>query len=203
MPGRDVINGDSMATQCHWQEFTWLSCVRWDCWVMVGSIGLLLLGQWNPYTPIERDIVLTSQGKLSIVEYFSKLKTSWDELRVYLVLPNCNYTKEFILSRYVEGERVHQFLMGLDTEQLRTVWSNLLAMEPLPTLSKAYTTLLEEERQQLMMKGVENRVATEALAFQAAVTNKSKQLSRRRCTHFQGVGHERSQCFKIIGYPPN
>ena len=99
---------------------------------------------------LKREIALTSQGNLSIIEYFTKLKTLWDELGAYLVLPNCNRAKEFSLSRYVEGERVHQFLMGLDTEQFGTVRSNLLAMEPLPTLNKAYATLLREERQLLM-----------------------------------------------------
>ncbi|OIT27141.1 hypothetical protein A4A49_22679 [Nicotiana attenuata] len=27
--------------------------------------------------------------------------------------------------------------------------------------------------------------------------------TRLRCTHFQKVGHEKSRCFKIVGYPPN
>ena len=56
---------------------------------------------------LKRDTALTSQGNLSITEYFTKLKTFWDELGAYLVLPNCNCTKEFSLNRYVEGDRVH------------------------------------------------------------------------------------------------
>jgi len=42
---------------------------------------------------LKRDIALTSQGNLSIAQYFTKLKTLWDELGAYLVLPNCNCTK--------------------------------------------------------------------------------------------------------------
>ena len=64
--------------------------------------------------------------------------------------------------------------MGLDPEQFGTVGSNLLAMEPLPTLNKAYATLLREERQQLVMKGLENKTMIEALTFQATAMNKSK-----------------------------
>ena len=152
---------------------------------------------------LKRDITLTSQGNLSITEYFTKLKTLWDELGAYLVLPNCNCTKDFDLSRFVEGERIHPFLMGLDIEQFGTVRSNLLATEPLPTLNKAYAIVPRDERQQLLMKGMENKAVVEALAFRAAATNKSKQPSRPKCTHCQRVGHEWSQRFEIICYSPN
>lgn len=64
-----------------------------------------------------------------------------------LALPNCNCTKDFNLNRFVEGKHVHEFLMGLDTEQFATIRSNLLAMEPLPTLNRAYAAVLREERQ--------------------------------------------------------
>lgn len=78
---------------------------------------------------------------MSVTEYFTKLKTLWDELGAYLALPNCKCTKDLNFNRFVEGEYVHQFLMGLDTDQFRTVRSNLLAMEPLPTLNKAYAAI--------------------------------------------------------------
>ena len=39
---------------------------------------------------LKQDITLTSQESLSITEYFTRLKTLWDELRAYLVLPNYN-----------------------------------------------------------------------------------------------------------------
>jgi len=55
--------------------------------------------------------------------------------------------------------------MGLDTEQFGTVRSNPLAMEPLPTLNKASTTLLSEERQSLEMKGLENKTVIKGSAF--------------------------------------
>jgi len=71
-------------------------------------------------------------------------------------------------------EKERQFFMGLDPEQFGNVGSNLLAMEPLPTLNKAYATLLREERQQLVMKGLENKTMIEALTFQATAMNKSK-----------------------------
>jgi len=54
-------------------------------------------------------------------EYLTKLKTLW-ELGAYLALPNYNCTKDFNnLNRFLERERMHQFLIGLNTEQFETV----------------------------------------------------------------------------------
>lgn len=105
-----------------------------------------LTEQWNTDTPIEREITHANQGNQIVTEYFTKLKTLWDELNAYLALPNYKCINEFNLSKYFKGEWVHQFLMGLDTDQFGTVRSNLLAMEPLPSLNKVYAAILREER---------------------------------------------------------
>jgi len=47
---------------------------------------------------LKRAITLANQGGQSITEYFTKLKTLWDELGAHLALPNCSCTKEFNLS---------------------------------------------------------------------------------------------------------
>lgn len=96
---------------------------------------------------LKREIALANQGNQTVTEYVTNLKILWDELSAHLVLPNCKCTKEFNLSKHFEGERVHQFLMGLDTEQFRIVRSNLLVVEPLPSLNKVYATILRDERQ--------------------------------------------------------
>jgi len=43
----------------------------------------------------------------------------------------------------------------------------------------------------------------DASAIRAMATNRSKQPSTPRCTHYQKVGHEQSQYFEIISYLPN
>lgn len=57
--------------------------------------------------------------------------------------------------------------MGLDTEQFGTTRSDLLAMEPLPNLNKAYAAVLREERPQILTKGMKSKMVVEALAFRA------------------------------------
>ena len=51
-----------------------------------------------------------------------------------------------------EEERVHQFLMELNGDLYGTVQSNLLATEPLPSLNKVYSTLVQEERVKTMAR---------------------------------------------------
>jgi len=93
--------------------------------------------------------------------------------------------------------------MGLNTERFGTVRSNLLAIEPLPSLNRVYAIVLQEERQQTMAKGMENQTTVEASAFKVVSMNQAKLPNRPRCTHCQKLGHERSQCYELIGYPPN
>lgn len=57
--------------------------------------------------------------------------------------------------------------MGLDTEQFQTTRSDLLAMEPFPSLNEAYAVVLREERQQILTKGMKSKMVVEALAFRA------------------------------------
>lgn len=47
---------------------------------------------------------------------------------------------------------MRQFLVGLDMDQFGTVRSNLLAMEPLPSLNKVYAAILREERPQSLTR---------------------------------------------------
>uniref|UniRef100_A0A7C9AQ24 Uncharacterized protein n=1 Tax=Opuntia streptacantha TaxID=393608 RepID=A0A7C9AQ24_OPUST len=98
---------------------------------------------------LKREITLVEQGSLSVTDYFTKLKSFWDELGTYQVMPRCTCgckcraTKE--IARIMEEEIAHKFLMGLDPMKYNTVRSAILNMEPLPSLNKAYAALVREE----------------------------------------------------------
>lgn len=80
---------------------------------------------------------------MTIAAYYGKLKMLWDELANYEQIPLCSYggCKCGITSKLEkrrEEERVHQFLMGLEDAVYGTMRSNLLAVDPLPSLNSLF-----------------------------------------------------------------
>ncbi|KAJ0010119.1 hypothetical protein Pint_33527 [Pistacia integerrima] len=85
------------------------------------------------------------QQGMSVSTYYTKLKGIWDELNTYSQIPTCTCgSAQAFVER--EKEKVHQFLMGLN-EKYNTVCSQILNIEPLPSLSRVYGLVAQEERQ--------------------------------------------------------
>jgi len=112
-----------------------------------------------------------------------------------------------------------QFLMHLN-EEYEAIRGQILLLDPLPTVNKAYSMIQRVEKQRHVTNsvGIPREVAAsvnrtnisnngeieDASAFFAK--NKTKKdlrkiKSSKFCDHCQRTGHERDQCFKIIGYP--
>ncbi|XP_070011244.1 uncharacterized protein [Nicotiana sylvestris] len=77
-----------------------------------------------------------------------KLKKLWDELRVMRTShgSTCTCAAKAGIKKEEEEDRLHQFLVGLNDTYI-SVRSNLLMMQPPPSLDSAYNTLLQDERQ--------------------------------------------------------
>ena len=121
---------------------------------------------------LRSDLANCRQDGQSIVSYFGKVKTLWDEINNYDQISicictgcRCNLTIE--LERKHEEERVHQFLMGLDEEGYRSVRSNILSIEPLPNLNRAYAMVIQQERVRAMARTKEERGNHMAFAVRA------------------------------------
>ena len=54
-----------------------------------------------------------------------------------------------------------------------------------------------------MENNMKNWSVGEASAFRAMGMNKSIPPNSPKCTYYQKLGHERSQCYKLVGYPSN
>lgn len=95
--------------------------------------------------------------------------------------------------------------MGLNSDLYGTAWSNILSLEPLPTLSKVYAFIAQEERQLALTKGMENCDSMEGEVFKATVsTNRNswssklaRTLGRPRCSYRHKLGHEKKQCYEL------
>ncbi|KAL9447402.1 hypothetical protein AB3S75_014964 [Citrus x aurantiifolia] len=163
---------------------------------------------------LRSDLAKCRQDGQTVAAYFGRLKILWDELSNYVQPPvcscgncTCNLSTQWEKQR--EEERVHQFLMGLDDTIYGTVRSNVIAQDPLPSQSRAYALVVQEERHQTITRTRDVRVEAVSFAVQAPKAQQGAAVSfsnnangeKSVCKHCGKTGHEISSCFKIIGYP--
>lgn len=100
---------------------------------------------------LKSNLANCKQNGDTIMNYFGRLKKLWDELNDFDQIPTCTCKGctcgiSVTLNKKREEEKLHQFLMGLDDVQFRTVRSNILSLDPLPNLNRAYQMEVQEER---------------------------------------------------------
>ncbi|CAH9106380.1 unnamed protein product [Cuscuta epithymum] len=148
---------------------------------------------------------------MSVDEYFTKLMGLYDEL--YRLKPlhactcglcTCNVVAKFAKDR--EEEQLYQFLISIDDEIYGTVRSNLLSQTPLPDISRAHQSFLQEERSRAIARG--KSVAANSHDHHAALQADppkgrpdKHERTKLQCSHCKQRGHEVGNCFKLHGYP--
>ena len=94
-------------------------------------------------------------------------------------------------------------LMGLN-ENFSHAQAQLLLMDPLPFISRAFSLLLQEEQQRSIGSFASS---TSAMAFVvSSSSSKSNSINKQRkeilmCTHCNLPRHTVNKCYKINGYP--
>ncbi|KAF3625553.1 Calcium-binding protein PBP1 [Capsicum annuum] len=119
---------------------------------------------WERYIHIHREINATVQGSSSISSYFTKMRGLWDELNASYVGPQCTCGA---LSKFIQDQQLFQFLKGLN-ETYNTVRSNTLMMTPLPSISKIYGLLQQDESQKKNQPGIPN-FSSDLVSFHASI----------------------------------
>lgn len=159
---------------------------------------------------------------MSVVDYFGKLQILWDELGSYEPIIactcggcscgkctcggcKCDFSK--VMQKRMDVERFHQFLYGINDELYGNVRSNLLSQDPLPTLDRAYQTLLQEEkvRNSSRAKSECDDVLTLAVKSDGNKFDRfrydGKDKSNLVCSFCNRTGHQVNNCFSKNGYP--
>ncbi|XP_074270640.1 uncharacterized protein LOC141594527 [Silene latifolia] len=136
------------------------------------------------------------------VTYCKDARLLWDDLKERFSINKAAIARQ-------DNERLHKFLMGLDASLYGTIRSNQLALDPLPTLNRAYQVVLQKER----LRGGSGAVVEDVTDIMACAVRRDSQPSsstvdwrtlrdnekqeKRKllCSHCTGRGHEVHSCF--------
>lgn len=96
-------------------------------------------------------ICTLQQDHQPLVTYYDTLKSYWDELSTYDTIHKftCGAFKTLKIFQETERTGVYQILMGLN-DTYSHIRSQMLAMDPLPSVSNAYAIINQEEKQRLL-----------------------------------------------------
>ncbi|XP_069143593.1 uncharacterized protein [Solanum lycopersicum] len=184
---------------------------------------------------IQKEINDMSQGVSDITGYYTKMKKLWEELSSLNVKTQCNCTcscgaKESV-HKAEQDRRLIQFLMGLN-EAYTAVRGSILMMNPLPSLTQAFSLLVQDERQREIKPGNQLSIASTSLnagvsrfrgynanndtgsksnydgggGFRTNYSPQAGQSSHRNrvvCDFCKKAGHIKEKCYKLHGYPQN
>ncbi|KAL0458674.1 UNVERIFIED_CONTAM: Retrovirus-related Pol polyprotein from transposon RE2 [Sesamum latifolium] len=167
---------------------------------------------------IQREISTVTQGDLSITAYFIKLKKLWNEITCLDPAPKCTCSKCVCdLSKAIsvrnDTTQLMQFLMRLhevyDSEQ-----SQVLMMDPLSDIEKAFAMFLSVEKQRsvslVLTDSYNNHSAYHISGREVRRHFVDKNAQKRKpfvdkrslvCAHCHKTGHSKDACFKFHGVP--
>ncbi|XP_074360475.1 uncharacterized protein LOC141701677 [Apium graveolens] len=151
---------------------------------------------------LNRDVFELKQNSDSITEYYTAMKSIWEELDSLNLLPTVTSTTADVLklleviNLQKEESRLFQFLNGLD-EQYNTHRSNLLMQIPLPTVETACDTLEQEEAQRSLLSSNINKPSVDLMAMYSK-HNPDRNMT---CNVCGAKGLSSTKCWQVIGYP--
>ncbi|KAL5578965.1 hypothetical protein UlMin_011407 [Ulmus minor] len=150
---------------------------------------------------LKQQIHALVQGSNDVSSYFTKLKTLWDELSDFRPFPACHCGGMKDLVDYQHQDYVLQFLMGLN-ESFSQIRAQILMIEPLPSINKIFSLVIQEERQRSL-----NSCSVLPLSATYGVNSSNYNVSKGRrekpvCTYCGYYGHTVDKCYKKHGFTP-
>ncbi|KAG7552168.1 Integrase catalytic core [Arabidopsis thaliana x Arabidopsis arenosa] len=146
------------------------------------------------------------QGSMSLSEYYTSLKTLWDDLDGASCVDTCQNCKCCVATASkADHAKIVKFLAGLN-ESYATIRSQIIMKKTIPDLAEIYNLLDQDHSQRSMV------TVTNASAFQVAASTSAQfavnatrsyppKVPKVQCTHCGYTGHTTDTCYKIHGYP--
>ncbi|XP_075077315.1 uncharacterized protein LOC142164048 [Nicotiana tabacum] len=151
---------------------------------------------------VKKELASISQGSMSILEYYVKIKSVWDEQSTLIVHfeshCTCGGSKKDI-HKLEENQRMYQFLMGLN-KSYANARGNLLMINPFPSINRAYSLLVTDVPQ------FPSKSASFSVGSQKSFPPKIMFDPKRNnvvCSYYNKLGHTVDKCYKKHGFPPN
>ncbi|XP_062119237.1 uncharacterized protein LOC133832985 [Humulus lupulus] len=145
---------------------------------------------------LKTHLLSLKQGDQYVSSYFTKLKSLWDELKEFQPSATCTCGAMKKLVEFYNQEQVLQFLTGLN-ESYHFVRAQILLNDLLPSISKVFSVVIQEEHQCTL--GDTFPVAS-AVHPPIPPASQNKQ-QRPSCSHCMKPGHLVDKCFFLHGYP--
>lgn len=156
----------------------------------------------------QQEIFTLKQADLMVSSYFTKLRVLWDELCNFSPIPVCESPtgccchSSKTTTGYRERDVVMSFLQGLN-ENYVVVRQQILIMDPLPTLPRVYSMIVQQERQIGVSVAPETLIVNVVTQPTSGVgRGRGKPGTNRLCTHCNRINHTVDTCFLKHGYPP-
>lgn len=134
--------------------------------------------------------------------YYDKLKTLWDELSVYDLVPTCTCGQLKVLTERYQLDCVINFLMGLN-DSFSNVRDRIMLIDHLPLVKKVFSYIQQQKRQRQIVSNAPGldfvALATRKSFGNFQIANKSPITGRRDkpyCTYCKITGHMFENCFK-------
>lgn len=134
--------------------------------------------------------------------YYDKLKTLWDELFVYDLVPTCTCGQLKVLTERYQRDCAMHFLMGLN-DSFSNVRDQIMLIDHLPLVKKLFLYIQQQKRQRQIVSNAPEldfvALATRKSFGNFQIANKSPVTGRTDkpyCTYCKITGHMFENCFK-------
>ncbi|PNX55491.1 hypothetical protein L195_g049120 [Trifolium pratense] len=149
---------------------------------------------------LKQSISALKQEGMSVSLYFTQLKSLWDELHSIAPINPCICGNAKSIIDQQNQDRAMEFLQGVH-DRFSAVRSQILLMDPFPSIQRIYNIVRQEEKQQEI--NFRPLPAEESAALQASKVQHRTQGKRPRpyCENCNKYGHTVATCYQIHGFP--
>ncbi|XP_042035043.1 uncharacterized protein LOC121781364 [Salvia splendens] len=155
---------------------------------------------------LRQQLVSLSQGNSDVSSYFTNLRIVWDEFKnsqpiSWCTCARCTCHSAARWHQHQENDCTMQILISLNPEFSQSR-SHILSITPLPSLSKVFALVIQEERQRHIEGNQSTPPVPSEQPFANATSNYGRCLSNFLCTHCGRTNHGVDRCFYLHDFPP-